>query len=90
MFEFEWDEAKRVSNIEKHGIDFKRARELFDGRPMFISMLLRGGEIRFSSVGVVEEEIQTVIWTVRGPKVRIISARKARNAERRQYRQLQG
>ena len=30
---FEWDKVKRRSNIEKHGIDFIRARHVFDGRP---------------------------------------------------------
>ena len=24
--EFEWDEQKRLSNVEKHGIDFVRAK----------------------------------------------------------------
>ena len=33
--EFEWDEEKRLSNIAKHGIDFLRVRELFDGRPTY-------------------------------------------------------
>jgi uncharacterized DUF497 family protein len=30
--EFEWDEAKRRSNFDKHGIDFVVAQSLFDGR----------------------------------------------------------
>ncbi len=29
--EFEWDEQKRLSNLEKHGIDFIRACQIFDG-----------------------------------------------------------
>jgi hypothetical protein len=29
---FEWDEGKRRQNVAKHGIDFVRAQELFDGR----------------------------------------------------------
>jgi uncharacterized DUF497 family protein len=28
--EFEWDEAKRITNIEKHGIDFLDASLLFE------------------------------------------------------------
>ena len=31
--EFEWDDAKRLSNIEKHGIDFRDALDVFDARP---------------------------------------------------------
>jgi uncharacterized protein len=29
--EFEWDEAKRLSNIRKHGIDFAEITSIFDG-----------------------------------------------------------
>jgi uncharacterized protein len=29
--EFEWDEAKRLSNIRKHGIDFTEITSIFDG-----------------------------------------------------------
>ena len=31
---FEWDEAKRRSNIRRHGIDFLAARVVFAGRTM--------------------------------------------------------
>ena len=27
--EFEWDEAKRRNNLEKHGIDFVRAKQIW-------------------------------------------------------------
>ncbi len=33
--EFEWDEAKRLSNIQKHALDFQDAIILFDYRPLF-------------------------------------------------------
>ena len=35
MVEFEWDEDKSLANLEKHGIDFLNARQLFDGRPLY-------------------------------------------------------
>jgi uncharacterized DUF497 family protein len=28
----EWDNGKRLLNLEKHGLDFRVARLLFDGR----------------------------------------------------------
>jgi len=31
---FEWDEGKRLSNLAKHGLDFRRAVDVFD-RPSF-------------------------------------------------------
>jgi uncharacterized DUF497 family protein len=27
---FEWDESKKISNLEKHGISFESAQTLFD------------------------------------------------------------
>jgi uncharacterized protein len=29
--EFEWDEAKRLANLDKHGIDFVDIPEVFEG-----------------------------------------------------------
>ena len=28
---FEWDEAKRLANLEKHGVDFRVAAFIFEG-----------------------------------------------------------
>lgn len=33
---YEWDEAKNLVNIEKHGIDFNDAHELFEGDKLVI------------------------------------------------------
>lgn len=90
MVEFEWDEEKRLSNIEKHGLDFDGADVFFDGRPVYISTSRRDDEVRFVSTGIYLERFITVIWTPRGEKVRIISMRRARDAEKRAYRQLHG
>lgn len=50
VMEFEWDEVKRISNIEKHTIDFRHAIDVFIGftvtRPS-----RRAGEQRFLAVG---------------------------------------
>jgi uncharacterized DUF497 family protein len=88
--EFEWDEDKHRSNKEKHGIDFLRARVLFDGRPASTVAVPRGEESRFATTGVVDNRYYTAIWTQRGEKVRIISVRKARDAEKRDHREIHG
>jgi uncharacterized protein len=88
---FEWDEAKRRSNIAKHGIDFLRARSIFDGRPYLELDSPRGAEKRFLRVATFEGRFIAVAWTLRGEGVvRMISARRARNEEERAYRQLHG
>ncbi len=90
MMEFEWDEDKRQTNLVKHGLDFLRARQLFDGRPAIQLDGNSASEARFRTVGIVANEFCTVIWTARHDRIRIISFRKARDEEKRQYRQLHG
>ena len=88
--EFEWDEAKRLSNVAKHGIDFRDVRPLFDGRPVAQLDSIRGGEWRVVTIGEVAEGIITVVSTDRGRRRRLISARRASRDERREYRQILG
>ena len=68
MMEFEWDEEKRLSNISKHGIDFLRARSLFDGRDSLTLPSPHPDELRNRTIGIVENRFMTAIWTTRGEK----------------------
>ena len=87
MAEFEWDEPKRQKNLEKHGIDFVEAKELFDGRPTFDRFFL-GEEVRFGTIGWLNGRMVTAVWTPRGSHIRLISVRRARDEEKRRYRRL--
>ncbi|OJW53441.1 MAG: hypothetical protein BGO67_01715 [Alphaproteobacteria bacterium 41-28] len=84
--EFEWDSKKNKNNIEKHGIDFADAALIFD-EDMLVYEDVREdyGEKRFCGIGVLEKIEIFVSYTLRGEKVRIISARKARKDERQKY-----
>ena len=88
--EFEWDEAKHQQNLVKYGIDFVDVEELFDGRPVLTRSSHRCGEERFATTGKLKGRFLTVIWTTRGVSIRLISARRARDAEQREYRSLYG
>ena len=88
--EFEWDEAKRLSNIEKHKIDFLEIKALFDGRPLRAFDSLRGGETRTLSIGVLDGVAYAVVTTLRADRIRIISARRASSDERDEYRAVHG
>lgn len=85
---FEWDEAKRQSNLAKHGVDFVRAADVFDGRPVATAPSDRPGEVRFATVGQIDGRFYTVVWTWRAATIRIISARRARHEEEDRYRAL--
>lgn len=87
--EFEWDEAKRLGNIEKHGIDFADMEEIFDERAKFTAPSSRGEEERSITTAMIGDLFYTVIWTTRNNGIiRIISAGRARGAEKREYREV--
>ena len=84
---FEWDEKKRLQTIEKHGIDFISATELFEQR-YYTYPSSRDGEERYVAIGVMHTEIIAVAYTKRGEVIRLITARKARKNEREHYTTL--
>ena len=86
--EFEWDENKRLANLEKHGIDFTVALLVFEdaNRINYADDRKNYGETRIRTVGKIKNElIVSVINTDRNNKVRIISARRANQKEREDY-----
>ena len=88
---FEWDEAKRQANITKHGIDFRDAGQIFDGRPRLDIESPRRGEERTISIAILDGRHVAIVWLWRGDDVTsIISVRSARSGEKKQYRQIHG
>lgn len=87
--EFEWDDGKAEANLRKHKISFREARRVFDDPFAFIEQDLSEdyGEERLVATGRVEGLLLTVVYTERGDRVRIISARKANSDEQRAYDQ---
>jgi len=90
---FEWDDKKNLSNIEKHGISFEEAKSIFFDSIAIVDedKRFKYGETRFVIIGKIYLDIinrniiGTVIYTNRGDKTRIISARKASRKERKLY-----
>lgn len=88
--EFEWDETKRQLNLAKHGIDFRLARLLFDGRPVVTTRNVFPREERYLTTGIIANLFVTVVWTRRVTAIRVISVRRAAHAEQRIFRSLHG
>lgn len=83
---FEWDRDKNLHNVEKHGIDFQDAIQVFEGGYLgYLSP--RNDEDRMVAVGTVRNRIIAVIYTLRANNIRIISARVARRVERELFMQ---
>ena len=78
---FEFDPAKSAANLDKHGIDFEAVQALWaDTRRLEIPARTLG-EARWALIGRIGTRHWTVIFTRRGDRSRIISARRARKEE---------
>ncbi len=90
--EFEWDSNKAVSNLEKHGVRFEEAAEVFfDPFYQFgdaTSKISYNGEKRDFIIGYSRQQrLLLVVYVERGRITRIISARPATRHERILYEQ---
>ena len=85
--EFTWDPVKAAQNLADHGVSFEAARDAFKD-PFALEWLDDRddyGEARYVIIGMVEERLLYVAYTMRGETIRLISARGAEPHERRQY-----
>ena len=83
---FQWDEHKRVSNLRKHGIDFRDVALMFASDTVLMEDdRFEYGETRFVSLGLLRGRVIVVVHTEHGDVTRIISARKATNYEQDIY-----
>ena len=84
---FEWDENKNVINIQKHGLDFNDAIDIFNHAMLSKEdTSQKYGEARWISIGWIKILVGVVIYTEQiGDTIRIISARKATKKEVRKY-----
>ncbi len=81
--EFEWDDRKAAANRARHGVSFEAARLAFED----VLAVVREdyGELRYILLGMVENRLLHVAYTMRDEHVRMISARFAEPRERRRY-----
>ena len=86
--EFEWDPVKAELNLKEHGVSFDEATTIFrDTLSITISDPDHSDyEDRFIDVGMSHRmQLLVVSYTERRDKIRIISARRATKAERKNY-----
>jgi uncharacterized DUF497 family protein len=93
---FDWDSNKNSENIEKHGISFEHAQEIFLD-PLHLSILdgrFSYFEERWITMGATKNGEVIVVahqYLVEEPeeRIRIVSARRATPRERRQYEKIE-
>jgi len=82
----EWDSKKAAANLRKHGIDFAEAATALEDERAITVIDDDLGEDRFVTMGAdALGRILVVVFTLRAPRIRLISARRADPRERRRY-----
>ena len=82
----EWDEAKRKSNIKKHGFDFVDTVKVFDGATFTINDdRFDYGKNRYITLGMLEGIVVRIAHFEEDELIRIISMRKATKNEQKIY-----
>ena len=85
--EFEWDHTKAASNLRDHGVSFAQATGAFRD-PFAVERIddrCDYGEERVILLRMKDGAVLTVVYTERGARVRIISARRAKKHEQDIY-----
>jgi hypothetical protein len=79
----EWDEEKRLANLEKHGLDFADAKLVFSGPTYEVADDREDyGEPRMFALGILKGQVVAMVYTPREIDLyRIISLRLATKKE---------
>ncbi len=83
---FEYDIDKSRINKEKHGIDFIEAQSLWeDENALIIPANISDDEIRYALISKFNKKCYVAIFTMRENIFRIISVRRCRKNEEKNY-----
>lgn len=84
---FKWDAGNADKNWETHRVTRGEAEEVFFNRPVRVAPAMRGQlEPRYAALGqTTNGRLLTVVFTIRGTLIRVISARDMCRRERRLY-----
>jgi uncharacterized DUF497 family protein len=90
--DFEWDEGNIKKNWERHRVSYIECEEIFFNRPIIIKTdeLHSIHEDRYFVLGKTDGgRLLFIVYTLRGKKIRIISARDMKRKERKIYEEAQ-
>jgi uncharacterized DUF497 family protein len=91
MTTYTWDEAKRHSNLRKHGLDFADAHAAFNGKSVtYEDTRYQYDEQRFNTLGMLRGEVVIVSYTEQDDEIRIITFRRANKHETIKFYRQQG
>ncbi len=88
---YTWDEGKRQTNMQKHGLDFADAEKVFGGPLLLVEDRRENyGEQRMIGIGLLDFLVVLIVHVESDEEIRIISMRKADNDETDLYYKTAG
>lgn len=83
---YDWDEAKRASNVRDHRVDFVAANEFdWDSALVYVDDREDYGELREVAIGYIGVRLHVLVFTRHDERIRIISMWKAKKSDVRKY-----
>lgn len=84
--DIEFDNAKNLANIAKHGVDMRTAIDFdFETAMTHSDTRLNYGEERTVALGYIANRLHVLVFTLRRNRVRVISLRRANRKEGKAY-----
>lgn len=83
--EFDWDDGNITKNWVKHHVSAKEAEEVFFNTPLLLAVDQKHSSVenRYIAFGMTDENRPlTIVFTMRGNKIRVIMARVMSRKER--------
>lgn len=85
MNRFKFDNKKSQSNLNKHGLDFIEAQEIWNDPNLLEIQAKSTNELRFLVIGCIARNHWSAVITYRDDQIRIISVRRSRESEVKLY-----
>jgi uncharacterized DUF497 family protein len=85
---FEWDEGNSSKNWLRHEVQQVEAEQVLLNTPLVVNVTSKhsAAEPRFIALGQTDAgRLLTIVFTIRGTRLRVISARSMSKKERRVY-----
>lgn len=89
---FEWDTGNCEKNWKRHQVTQSECEQVFANLPLLLSATARASEAepRYFALGRTDAARElAIVFTVRGKRVRVISARPMSRRERKEYAHAQ-
>lgn len=79
---YEWDQTKRLFNLDTHGLDFLDIVDFDWDNALVIEDNRRDyAETRYVAYGLIGKRLTVLVFTLRNGTIRVISWRKANSRE---------